>query len=185
MSAQSTTGTGTSATSEREFVISRTFDAPRELVFQSHADCEHLVHWWGPKGFILFACENDFRPGGAFHYGLRAPNGDEMWGKLTYREIVPPERLVAVVSFSDAGGNLTRHPYAPDWPRQTLSTATFDAQDGRTIITIRWAPLSPTEAERRTFDASHDSMRQGWTGTMDQLAEYLATLCADGSEHGL
>jgi uncharacterized protein YndB with AHSA1/START domain len=50
-----------------EFVIARVFDAPRDLVFKAHADCGHLKHWWGPKGFTLRVCKLDFRPGGVFH----------------------------------------------------------------------------------------------------------------------
>ena len=58
-----------------EFVISRVFDAPRDLVWQSFTQAEHLKHWWGPKGFKMLSCKLDLRPGGIFHYGMRAPNG--------------------------------------------------------------------------------------------------------------
>ena len=97
-----------------------------------------------------------------------------MWGKFVYREIVVPERIVLVNSFSDEKGGLTRHPFSPTWPLEMLSTTTFTEQAGKTTMTLQWCPLSPTEAERKTFDTSHDGMRQGWTGTLDQLAEYLA-----------
>lgn len=56
-----------------------------------------------------------------------------------------------------------------------LSTVTFSEHEGGTTLTVRWLPLSPTEAERQTFDAGHGSMQQGWTGTLDQLAAYLAS----------
>jgi uncharacterized protein YndB with AHSA1/START domain len=159
-----------------DFVISRTFDAPRDLVWQTHTDCNHLKHWWGPKGFTVFSCKIDLRPGGIFHYGLRSPSGQDMWGKFVYREIVAPERLVFIVSFADEKGNAVRHPMSPTWPLETLSTLTFAEKDGKTTLTVRWTPHAATQIERDTFDAGHDSMRQGWGGTMDQLAEYLAKM---------
>jgi uncharacterized protein YndB with AHSA1/START domain len=157
-----------------KFVISRIFDAPRALVWQAWTDPRHLPRWFGPKGFIMPACSLDLRPGGIFHYCMRSPDGHEMWGKWVFREIVVPERLVLVSSFSDAMGGLTRHPLNAHWPLETLSTTTLTELAGRTTLTIEWAPLNATEIERRTFDENHDSMRMGWGGTMDQLAAYLA-----------
>ena len=98
-----------------------------------------------------------------------------MWGKFTYREIVVPERIVLVNSFSNASGEVTRHPLSPTWPLETLSTTELSEREGKTTLTITWRPLNPTEEERRTFDGAHDGMRQGWAGTMGQLAAYLAT----------
>ncbi len=163
-----------SATAAEEFVIERTVDAPRERVWKAWTDPEQLKQWWGPKGFTPRHAKVDLRPGGAFHYCLRSADGQEMWGKLTYREIVAPERLVFIASFSDEQGGVTRHPLSPDWPRETLSTITFTEQGGKTRISVRWSPHAATEVERKTFDLGHDSMRQGWTGTFDQLAAYLA-----------
>jgi len=159
---------------DNEFVITRVFDAPRELVFKAFTDPEHMKKWWGPKGFTVIASKMELRPGGIYHYGMRAPDGSTMWGKFVYREIVAPERLVFVNSFSDEQGGVTRHPWSPGWPLEMLSTFTFAEQGGKTALTIRWVPLNPTDEERKTFEAGHDSMRQGWTGTLDQLAAYLA-----------
>jgi uncharacterized protein YndB with AHSA1/START domain len=159
---------------ENEFVITRVFDAPRELVWKAWTESERLAHWWGPKGFAMLSCKNDLRPGGVFHYGMRAPDGGVMWGKFVYREIVAPERLVFIVCFSDEAGGVTRHPWAPDWPLETLSTVTFAEHDGRTRLTMQGVPLNATQSERETFQAGHKSMQQGWTGTLDQLANYLA-----------
>ena len=97
-----------------------------------------------------------------------------MWGKFVYREIVKPERIVFVNSFSDELGGTTRHPMSPTWPIEMLSIFTFTENNGKTIFTVRWSPLNPTEAERKTFDEGRASMNQGWSGTMDQLADYLA-----------
>jgi uncharacterized protein YndB with AHSA1/START domain len=97
-----------------------------------------------------------------------------VWAKFVYREIVAPERLVWVHSFSDEAGGLTRHPLSAAWPLELLTTVTFDdAPGGRTNVTIRWSPLNATADENKTFDAARDSMTQGWSGTFERLAAYL------------
>jgi uncharacterized protein YndB with AHSA1/START domain len=161
-------------TVSKDFVLSRIFDAPRDLVWAAWTDVEHLKKWWGPKGFKVVSAKLDLKPGGTFHYGMQAPDGNMMWGKFIYREIRAPERLVFIVSFSDKDGGVTRHPMAPTWPLETLSTATFADNGGKTEVTVIWAPHNATDEERKTFDSSHDSMRMGWGGTMDQFAAYLA-----------
>lgn len=156
-----------------EFVVSRTFAALRERVFGAWTRVEELKRWFGPKGVTIPRATNDLRPGGVFHYCMRTPDGNEMWGKWVYREIVPPSRLVFIVSFSDEHGGLTRHPYAPDWPLQTLSTVEFASDGDGTKVTVRWVALNATDEERKAFQAGFDGMQQGWGGTMDQFAEHL------------
>lgn len=158
---------------QKDFVITRTFAAPRELVFEAFTDPERMKQWFTPKGFTGQVAKMDLRPGGTYHYCLRAPDGKEMWGKAVYREIAAPERLVWVNSFSDAQGGTTRHPLSPSWPLEMLTTITFAEQASKTKLTVRWVPINPTDEERKTFDAGHASMNQGWTGTLDQLAAYL------------
>src|SRR5438445_232590 len=77
------------------------------------------------------------RPGGLFHYCLRSPDGHDMWGKFVYREIIAPERLVFVVSFSNEQAGITRHPASPTWPLEVLSTLTLAEHEGRTTFTMR------------------------------------------------
>jgi uncharacterized protein YndB with AHSA1/START domain len=164
-----------SQTKSADFVISRVFDAPRELVWKCFTDPERMKHWWGPKGFTVTTSKMDLRLGGIYHYGMKAPDGTPMWGKMVYREIVAPERMVFINSFSDEAGGTTRHPMAPIWPLEMLSVFTFEElPGGKTKFTVRWSPHNATEEERRTFDAGHGSMQQGWTGTLDQLTAYLA-----------
>jgi uncharacterized protein YndB with AHSA1/START domain len=168
-----------SESGSKDFVISRVFDAPRELVWKAFTEPDRMKEWWGPKGFTVIASKMDLRPGGTYHYGMRAPNGAAMWGKFVYREIVPPERMVLINSFSDEAGGITRHPMAPTWPLQMLSTFTFEEEaGGKTRLTIRWSPYDASEEEQKAFDSSHDSMRQGWGGTMEQLEAYLAKATA-------
>ena len=89
-------------------------------------------------------------------------------------EIAAPERIVWVNSFSDEEGNLTRHPASPTWPLEMLTTVTFTEEKGKTTVTVRWIPLNATPEEQKTFDGTQEGMRQGWTGTFDQLTRYLA-----------
>ena len=160
----------------RAFVLTRVLDAPRDLVFDAWTKREHLMNWFGPKGFKMLATALDLRPGGVFHYGMQAPDGSKIWGKWTFREIVRPERLVVVASFSDEAGGVTRHPMASSWPLETLSTTTFAEQGSKTLMTLKWEAINATDEERKTFDSSHEGMKAGWGGTMEQLAEYLAKL---------
>ena len=160
--------------SGRDFVITRVLDAPRELVFKAWTQPERMREWWGPKGFSMLSLKLDLRPGGTLHYGMRAPNGSEMWGKFVYREIAAPERIVFVNSFSDEKGGLTRHPLSPSWPREILTTLTFTEHEGKTTLRLQGRPMNATEEERKVFEAGFTSMQQGFGGTLDQLAAYLA-----------
>jgi uncharacterized protein YndB with AHSA1/START domain len=159
---------------EGEFIFTREFDAPRELVWKAWTEADRLAQWWGPKGFTMIGGKLDLRPGGVYHYGMRSPEGFEMWGKLTYLEIVAPERLVFIVSFSDEKGGVTRHPMSATWPLETLNTLTLSERDGKTTITLRGGPHNATEEERKTFEGARESMRQGTAGSWNQLDEYLA-----------
>jgi uncharacterized protein YndB with AHSA1/START domain len=157
----------------KPFEITRVLDAPRDRVWISWTEAEHLRKWWGPKGFVVTHCKIDLRPGGIMHYCLRAPDGSDMWGKFVYREIVKPERLVWMNSFSDKDGETTVHPMSPDWPREMLTTVTFEEQGGKTKVTVQWLPHEATALERKTFEEGRDSMKMGWTGTFEQFADYL------------
>jgi len=162
-------------TKSTEFVISRVLDAPRDLVWKCFTDPEHMRQWWGPKGFTVVASKMDLRVGGTYHYGLQAPNGAPMWGKFVFREIVPPERLDFISSFSDEEGGTTRHPGHKSWPLQMHSTFTFEKLPGsKTKFIVRWAAHNATPEEQEVFDTSHQSMNQGWSGTLEQLEAYLA-----------
>jgi uncharacterized protein YndB with AHSA1/START domain len=159
----------------KPFVLTRTFDAPRALVWEVFTKAEHLKHWMGPAGALSHATV-ELKPGGVFHYGMAMPNGHVMWGKWTFVEIVPPQKLVVIVAFSDENQGITTHPMAPTWPRETHSVTTFTEKDGKTTLRLEWTAYQATGEEQATFDAAHDSMTGGWTGTMDALDAYLKTL---------
>ena len=159
----------------KPFVISRVFDAPRDRVWAAWTEVERLKQWWGPIGFVVTYCKIDLRPGGLGHYCLRAPDGSDMWGRFAYREIVKPERLVWINSFSDKDGGLATHPMSPTWPREMHTTVTFKDLGGKTEVTVTWVPVDgSTEIERATFEAGRPSMTMGWTGTLEQFNNYLA-----------
>lgn len=171
-----------SATDSEEFVFTRVLDAPRELVFKMLTESEHMVRWWGPKGFEIHIAKLHLRPGGVFHFHMQSPDGSgDKWAKFVYREIVVPERLVYVTSFSDEQGNMQRHPLDPGWPLEMLTTLTLSEYDGKTKLTIRTVPINATKEERKTFEEGHKSMQQGFGGTFDKFDEYLATLGRDTS----
>ena len=159
-----------------DFVLTRVLAAPRLLVWKVWTEPDHLMKWFGPAGMTMPSCTMDLRPGGRFHYCLRAPDGQDMWGLWVFREIVVPERLVLINSFSDAEGRLTRHPMAPNWPLEMLSSTSFVERDGQTEVTLRWSAYNASAEERQVFDSSHASMNMGWAGTFAQLTDYLAKL---------
>lgn len=158
---------------ENDFVFTRVFDAPRELVFKAWTEPERLSQWWGPKGCTIGVQKMELRPGGTFHYFMRRPEG-QMWGKFVYREIVAPERIVFVNSFSNEKGETVRGPFHPKLPMEILNTVTLTEHEGKTTLTLRGRPINATEEERKTYASFRKSMNQGFAGTFDQLEEYLA-----------
>lgn len=159
-----------------ELVITREFNAPRDVVWKSWTDPEHLKIWWGPKAFKMLVCNVDLRPGGLFHYCMQSPQGGEMWGKFVYREIAEPERLVFVNSFSDKDGGTTRNPWMPTWPLEVLNKLTLTEKETRTILSLRGSPINATDEELKAFAAGAESMQKGFAGTFAQLDEYFAMM---------
>lgn len=161
------------------FILERRFAAPRERVYAALTEAKHLATWMSPPGMALSHCVVDAREGGAFHYAMKpigAPDTAAMWGKWTFRELTPPERVVVVVQFSDAEGGVSRHPMSAAWPLYTLSTTSLSEISGGTLMRIEWRALDASDIEEQTFNGAHDSMSQGWGGTMDALDKYLAQL---------
>ena len=143
---------------ERELVITRIFDAPRPLVFKAWTEPEHMARWWGPKGFTLPSCKMDLRPGGAYRFHMRSPEGDDHWSQGVYREVVEPERLVLAGAWTDADGK----PTSPE----TLVTVTFEEHEGKTKLTLHQAVFESVTAR--------NAHQGGWSSSLDRLAEYLA-----------
>jgi len=156
------------------FVISGTFDAPREKVWEAWTELGQLEHWFGPKGIKTTAIKREFKPGGLFHYKMTTPDGKEMWGRQIYREISALHKLVWVNSFSDEHAGVARHPMAATWPLELLTTVAFSGNGEKTTVTLEWMPINASEAELKMFDGAREGMKGGWSGSFDQLTEYLA-----------
>jgi uncharacterized protein YndB with AHSA1/START domain len=156
------------------FLITRDFDAPRGLVWKAWTESDRLAQWWGPKNFIVRVLKLDLRPGGIFHYSMKTPDGREMWGRFTYREIVAPERLVFTSSFADANADTAPNPWLPEWPGKVLNFVSFGVDGGKTALTFRAMPLDATEPQRKAFVSMRSSMQQAFAGTFNQLAEHLS-----------
>lgn len=164
-----------SAMLTKPFVITREFAAPRDLVWRAWTERERFMAWFGAKGFKTTYATMDLSPGGMYHYCMVTPDGQEIWGRAVYREIVPPAKLVWINSFSDKDGGITSHPLSKDpWPLQMLTIVTFTEQAGKTTVTINFMPFDATDAERRTFEQGRESMKLGWGGTLDRLTGFLA-----------
>jgi uncharacterized protein YndB with AHSA1/START domain len=143
--------------SDVEVVATRTFDAPRQRVWDAHTIPEHVQQWLlGPDGWTMPVCEIDLRPGGSWHWVWRRSDGTEMEMRGEYREVVAPERLV------------NTEWWGAQWP-ETLNTNAFTERNGRT--TIECTVLYPSKEARDA--AMKTGMEDGWAVSYDRLDEYL------------
>lgn len=143
--------------SDREIQVTRTFDAPRPLVFAAWTEPEHLKRWMtGPDGWTMPVCEVDLRAGGRYRYVYRGPDGMEMQLTGGFSEVSPPERVVASES------------WGPEWP-ETVNTIEFTEHGDRTTVTLTM--LFTTMEGRDAALAS--GMDQGMAASYDRLAEHL------------
>ena len=157
------------------FVISHAFHAPRALLYQAHVDADHLANWLTPDGFTNVHGAMDCTVGGSYHYGWEGPAGMQMWGRQVYREIVPNEKLVFLQSFSDADGNVTRHPMVATWPLEVLATVIFEeTEPGRSRVTVSWQPYHSDDAGTTSFELGRMGMEFGFNAAFAKLDAYLA-----------
>lgn len=162
--AQSRDTVSVTASSEREIVITREFNAPRHLVFDAWTKCEHLRHWWGPRSWSLPVCEIDLRVGGAWRFLMCGEGGEEMGMYGEYLEIVVPERIVQTENFEGEmfeamGGG-------------TINTLVLTEEKGRTTLTST-ALYKSREARDAVMQFP---MEDGLKETFEQLDELLATI---------
>jgi uncharacterized protein YndB with AHSA1/START domain len=143
---------------DREVVLTRVFDAPRNMVWEAFTKPELLKRWFGPRGWSLVVCEVDLRVGGGFRFVMRGPDGKDMGMRGVYREIVPPERSVHMESFDD-------------YPGESQVTAVFVEQGGKTTLTA--TVLYPSKEVRDIVIQS--GMEHGAAESYDKLAELLTT----------
>jgi uncharacterized protein YndB with AHSA1/START domain len=148
--------------------ITRIFDAPRELVWHAWTDPQHMMRWWGPKGFTSPACTIDLRVGGKYHFCMQAPDGQKIWSTGIYQELVAPARLVYTDSFADEEGNTVPASYygmGDDIPFAMVITVTFEDLGGKTKMTLHHAGLPAGEMS--------DMTAAGWNESFDKLAASL------------
>ncbi len=141
-------------------VITRTLDAPRELVYAAFTDARHLREWWGPESFTTPDAAADARPGGALRLDMHAPDGTVYCGGGTYHELEPPSRLVfSTTILSDAGAVLA----------EVRNTIVLVERDGKTELTLNARVISadPSVAHHLA------GMEEGWKSSLVCLAEYL------------
>jgi uncharacterized protein YndB with AHSA1/START domain len=147
--------------SDREIVMTRTFDAPRELVFEAHSSCEHMSNWWGPRKYEVASCEIDFRPGGSWRMVHKTADGSEEYGfRGEFRQIVPPERIVWTFEWEGMPGHVS------------VETLTLEERDGKTTLTA--TSVYDTVEDRDGMLQS--GMEEGAAEAYDRLDEYLVTL---------
>lgn len=146
--------------SEREIVITRVFDAPRNLVFEAWTKPEHVAHWYGQPGSTMAVCEIDLRVGGRWRYVLKADDGGEYAFSGVYQEIVPPEKLVYSEGFEAMPGH------------ECIVTAVFSEQNGKTLLT------STLLYQNRDDRDGHinSGMEPGMRAALSRLESYVQAL---------
>ena len=150
------------STADREIVISRLINAPRELVYEAWTDPRHMVHWYGPNGFTSTITECDVRVGGVMRMMMHGPDGTDYPNKMTYLEVVPPERIVCEYGAGDE----------PD-PGDFLQTVTFEDAGGKTQVTMRG--LFASAAARDMVVEKYGAI-EGGNQTLARLDEYVSKL---------
>jgi uncharacterized protein YndB with AHSA1/START domain len=150
--------------SDREIVLSRVFDAPRELVFEACSKPEHLARWWGQSGSTLVLCEMDFRPGGAWRFVERDASGNEWGFRGEIRDIAPPERVVQTFEFEGMPGHISVE-------TMVLEDLIQD-QDRKTRLTV----TSVFDSVEDRDGMIQSGMEKGAGESYDRLAEYLRTM---------
>ena len=146
----------------RSIIGTRVFDAPRELVWSVWTDPKHLAQWWGPNGFSTTTSAFDMRPGGVWRFVMHGPDGRDYENRITFDEIVKPERIV----YHHGGGDDVE-------PVQFTTTVTFEDLGGKTRLTMRGVFPSTAERERVIKEYGAD---KGLMQTMARLGEYLSKM---------
>lgn len=149
---------------DREIVLSRVIDAPRDIVFSAWTDPEHLPNWFGPAGFKVETKQIDVCVGGLWRFDLIAPDGQRWPSRMQFRRIERPTLLEI-----DHGSDVD------DDPGRFRTTLTFDEQsDGKTVITLR--QLHPTKAQREAT-IGFGAVAYGYQ-TLDKLARHVEAMRA-------
>jgi uncharacterized protein YndB with AHSA1/START domain len=148
---------------DREIVISRVFEAPRELLWNAWTDPAHIASWWGPRGFTAPPCEIDLRPGGEFLVVLDGPDGNKYPCRGVFKEIVENEKLVYEGPANEPAG------CGAGIPPNALVTVTFTDRGGETELTIHTV-LDSSESRKA---AAAEGFVAGWNDSLDRLAENL------------
>lgn len=158
-----------------QFIISRRFDAPIERVFDAWADLGQYAQWSGPKGSTVRTISGEIAVGKHLHSSVEHPQMPPMYAWCVYREIDRPRRIVWEQSFADVEGNITSPPFFEHWPRTLLTEVVLvEHAEGGTELTLRWTPIEATPEALEMFVQQMTSMKGGWGGSFDELAEFLA-----------
>jgi uncharacterized protein YndB with AHSA1/START domain len=146
---------------DREIVTIRTFNAPRELVFNMWTDPEHIARWWGPKGFTTTTFNMEVKPGGVWRFVMHGPDGRDYQNRITFDEVMPPERIV----YRHGGDDVE--------PVQFKTTVIFEDIGGRTRMT--WRGDFPSADERNRVIREYQA-DQGLVQTMTRLGDYVSSM---------
>ena len=155
--------------------IVREFNAPKALVFDAFSTAEAFAEWWGPAGMQVTVAHFDFKPAGKVHYKMES-NGQTMWGILNFKNIVRPDLLEFVSSFSDERGGICKSPFPIEFPLEIFNELRFEENNGMTTLTLSGHPINSTAEQEATYYSMIENMNQGFAGMFDQLKAYLTKI---------
>ncbi len=158
------------------YVLERTFDAPRALVWRAWTEPKLLKRWYGPNVETIIH-SHDLKAGGAWLLEMKW-GGNSNFQRADYTEVTPVERLVWLHATTDADWNIIASPMMADWPRVLETVVTFEEDGERTKLRLTWIPHEATDAEITAFTAAVEGMGKGWESGMKLLEELLAELQA-------
>lgn len=157
----------------RSLIVKRQFQAPKKLVYDAFTKAEHLIHWFGPKGFDIEILDLEVHPGGVLHYKMTSPDGYTGYGVFHYMEVEAPDRIVLISAWADDEGNIIRAPFNEKYPLKIENEYLFEEADGITTLTFTGIPIESTTAEFEAFENMLPNLEQGFGKTLDQFGEYL------------
>ena len=165
-------------TDTKPSIITREFNAPRQLVFNAWTQVHHLNNWMFPMpGCRCDFVSADIEDGGSSLHKITMPNGHEMWLFTQYETVQSPEKLVFLQYMSNQKGDIVYSPHIPNWPQHMLATLLFkELAEDRTEITFHWEPRHASTEELAAFEATREDHDKGWGAGMNQLEAYLESL---------
>jgi len=157
----------------KAFEFNLVFNFNVNKVFEAWSRPDYLKQWWGPPEYSVFIKAFDFQEKGIFHYSISSMEGFPLWGRFTFGEIIPNQKIEFINSFSDENGNIVRAPFSDTWPLEIHNQAYFTGNEMFTRFLLKANPLHASPEEIETYMENLENLKTGFGGTLNQLNQFL------------